>query len=331
MIEKKTEDIDKRKKQMILNKWHRGKVKNLRLKRSWDVINGISITNCEKITRISILIERAQDAINLKQWVNNKKGYKSMQGLQPGDILKEKKSNKKVYPPLTDEQRKRVYNKREPDDKERDKNFKLAESIVSKYLEKHPYISHRTDEDLEDLKMAVLHKMCQKATEYELGDAKFSTYAYKAMWHEVGHVIRDEGRLVKLTNGILDTRGKIWELKKEGLTEEEIKEKLKISDWKYVLCEMSWQDRHLSLDYTGDGEDDDETPVNQVSSPMSFFSKFSKEANDVVSKLSEKDFDLLDKYISNDKLSDTQRERASSLMKELRDQIKLNEDKAKQK
>lgn len=314
---------------MILNKWYRGKVKNLRLKRPWDVINGISITNCEKITRISILIERAQDTINLKQGVNNKKGYKSMQGLQPGDILKEKKSNKQEYPPLTDEQRKRVYNPRDPDEEERDKNIKIAESIVSKYLKKHPYSGSLT---FEDLVMAVLHKMCQKATEYELGAAKFSTYSYGAMWHEVGHVIRDEGRLVKLTNTILDTRDKIWELKKEGWTEEEIKEKLKINDWNYYLCEISWKDRHASLDYTGDGEeDDDDTPVMQIASPMSFVSKFSKEANDVVSSLSDKDFDLLDKYISNDKLSDTQRERASSLMNELRDQIKLNEDKAKQK
>lgn len=304
---------------MKLSKWQQQHVNVFHLKRRWKNINSQKFSDCEKRAAINNIIELRMQGETDREWfINNEMDHNSMKGLQPGDVLPVRKSNKIEYPTLTDEQRKRVL-----------EYIPYAVKRANKFKRDNPYTGSLTDDDLE---MIAILALCRAISLYDpTKGTKVTTFIHNFVKYALINSIRDYSRLVKLQNGIISNRRKIAEMKESGLSDNEIKDKLNISDWDYALCERSWKDKHASIYYTRDGEEYDETPVMQIASPMPFFSKFSKEANNVIANISDEDFLLLDDYYKGKLLSNTRRERAISLIEEIKQQIADNEAAAKQK
>lgn len=304
---------------MKLSKWQQQHVNVFHLKRRWKNINKQKFSDGEKRATINNIIELRMQKENDREWfINNKMDPNSMKGLQPGDVLPVRKSNKTEYPTLNDEQRRLVI-----------EYIPYAVKRANKFKKDTPYTGSLTSDDL---RMIAILALCRAISLYNPNKGtKITTFIHNFVKYALINAIRDHSRLVKLQNGIISNRTKIAKMKESGLSENEIKDKLNISDWDYALCEMSWTDKHYSLDYTGDDEDDDDTPLMAVSSPATFFSKFSKEANDVIVDIPDEDFRLLDDYYKGKLLSDTKRERAISLIEEIKQQIADNEAAAKQK
>ena len=161
-------------------------------------------------------------------------------GLQPGDILPEKKDRKKKYPPLTKTQQKLV-------EEHRWIAGRLAHSARAMTG------GHTGCFTREDLESVAYFALCVAATRFDpsLG-WKFSTFAWNTARGYIQHALRDHSRMVRIPRWIIPVREEVKRMLAEGATYEEVSEELGLSEQQVLMCEQSWQEIHSSYDHTPD-------------------------------------------------------------------------------
>jgi len=161
-------------------------------------------------------------------------------GLQPGDILPEKKDRKKKYPPLTKEQRKLV-------EEHRWIAGRLAHSA------KAMTGGHTGCFAREDLESVAYFALCVAATRYDpsLG-WKFSTFAWNTARGYIQHVLRDHSRMVRIPRWVIPVREDVKKMLADGFSYDEVCGELGLTEQQVLMCEQSWQEIHSSYDHTPD-------------------------------------------------------------------------------
>jgi hypothetical protein len=161
-------------------------------------------------------------------------------GLQPGDILPEKKDRKKKYPPLTKAQQKLV-------EEHRWIAGRLAHSARAMTG------GHTGCFTRDDLESVAFFALCVAATRYDptLG-WKFSTFAWNTARGYIQHALRDHSRMVRIPRWIVPIREEVKRMLAEGSSYEEVCEELGLTEQQVLMCEQSWQEIHSSYDHTPD-------------------------------------------------------------------------------
>ena len=161
-------------------------------------------------------------------------------GLQPGDILPEKKDRKKKYPPLTKAQQKLV-------EEHRWIAGRLAHSARAMTG------GHTGCFTRDDLESVAFFALCVAATRYDptLG-WKFSTFAWNTARGYIQHALRDHSRMVRVPRWIVPIREEVKRMLAEGSSYEEVCEELDLTKQQVLMCEQSWQEIHSSYDHTPD-------------------------------------------------------------------------------
>lgn len=161
-------------------------------------------------------------------------------GLQPGDILPNKKDRKKKYPPLTDAQRKLV--------------------------EDHMWIAGRLAHGAkamtggftgcysrDDLESVAFFALCVAATRYDKSLGwEFSTFAWNTARGYIQHALRDHSRIVRIPRWIVSIREDIKKMLQDGASYGEVAEEFSLTEQQVLMCEQSWQEIHSSYDHTPD-------------------------------------------------------------------------------
>jgi len=226
----------------------------------------------------------------------------SKQGLQPGDNLPKKKSRLKRYPPLTRSQQKLV-----------EEHLWIAGRLA--YSAKSLTGGFTGCYTKEDLESVALFALCVAATRYNpaLG-WKFSTFAWNTARGWIQHALRDYSRMVKIPRWIGGIREEVRELSMKGLNYEEIAEELGLDEYQVVMCEESWQEIHSSYDHTPD----DSRPREFTYEIDEVKTMLGPHVFEQVGDFSDADIKLLLLHVEDQLECEQEKERAQSLLEELR-------------
>lgn len=102
----------------------------------------------------------------------------------------------------------------------------------------------------QDLDQVAFFAMCVAAKDYDkTKPASYRTYAQSKIHGYITHALRDNSRMTSINRRVLHLRKDVKALLDEGLTFQEIAEKLDISTTDVYLCDISWQESWASFDY----------------------------------------------------------------------------------
>lgn len=229
-------------------------------------------------------------------------------GLQPGDILPEKKDRKKKYPPLTKAQQKLV-------EEHRWIAGRLAHSARSMTG------GHTGCFTRDDLESVAFFALCVAATRYDpsLG-WKFSTFAWNTARGYIQHALRDHSRMVRIPRWIVPIREDVKKMLADGATYEEVCEELGLSKQQVLMCEQSWQEIHSSYDHTPD----EWRPREFVYEIDEAKTIVGKEVMIALGDLPDTDLNLLLSHVEGELEDPSELKRAEELLEFLRSLIKKN-------
>lgn len=229
-------------------------------------------------------------------------------GLQPGDILPEKKDRKKKYPPLTRAQQKLVQEHRW-----------IAGRLA--YSAKAMTGGHTGCFTRDDLESVAFFALCVAATRYDpsLG-WKFSTFAWNTARGYIQHALRDHSRMVRIPRWIVPIREDVKKMLAEGATYEEVCEELGLTEQQVLMCEQSWQEIHSSYDHTPD----EWRPREFVYEIDEAKTLIGKEVMIALGDLPDSDLNLLLSHVEGELEDPSELKRAEELLEFLRSLIKKN-------
>lgn len=229
-------------------------------------------------------------------------------GLQPGDILPEKKDRKKKYPPLTKAQQKLV-------EEHRWIAGRLAHSARSMTG------GHTGCFTRDDLESVAFFALCVAATRYDpsLG-WKFSTFAWNTARGYIQHALRDHSRMVRIPRWIVPIREDVKKMLADGATYEEVCEELGLTEQQVLMCEQSWQEIHSSYDHTPD----EWRPREFVYEIDEAKTIVGKEVMIALGDLPDSDLNLLLSHVEGELEDPSELKRAEELLEFLRSLIKKN-------
>lgn len=229
-------------------------------------------------------------------------------GLQPGDILPEKKDRKKKYPPLTKAQQKLV-------EEHRWIAGRLAHSARAMTG------GHTGCFTRDDLESVAFFALCVAATRYDptLG-WKFSTFAWNTARGYIQHALRDHSRMVRIPRWIVPIREEVKRMLAEGSSYEEVCEELGLTKQQVLMCEQSWQEIHSSYDHTPD----EWRPREFIYEIDEAKTIVGKEVMIALGDLPDSDLTLLLSYVEGELEDPSELKRAEELMTFLRSLIKKN-------
>lgn len=229
-------------------------------------------------------------------------------GLQPGDILPEKKDRKKKYPPLTRAQQKLV-------EEHRWIAGRLAHSARSMTG------GHTGCFTRDDLESVAFFALCVAATRYDptLG-WKFSTFAWNTARGYIQHALRDHSRMVRIPRWIVPIREDVKKMLADGATYEEVCEELGLTEQQVLMCEQSWQEIHSSYDHTPD----EWRPREFVYEIDEAKTIVGKEVMIALGDLPDSDLNLLLSHVEGELEDPSELKRAEELLEFLKSLIKKN-------
>lgn len=229
-------------------------------------------------------------------------------GLQPGDILPEKKDRKKKYPPLTKAQQKLV-------EEHRWIAGRLAHSARSMTG------GHTGCFTRDDLESVAFFALCVAATRYDpsLG-WKFSTFAWNTARGYIQHALRDHSRMVRIPRWIVPIREDVKKMLADGATYEEVCEELGLTEQQVLMCEQSWQEIHSSYDHTPD----EWRPREFVYEIDEAKTIVGKEVMIALGDLPDSDLNLLLSHVEGELEDPSELKRAEELLEFLRSLVKKN-------
>lgn len=229
-------------------------------------------------------------------------------GLQPGDILPEKKDRKKKYPPLTKTQQRLV-------EEHRWIAGRLAHSARSMTG------GHTGCFTRDDLESVAFFALCVAATRYDpsLG-WKFSTFAWNTARGYIQHALRDHSRMVRIPRWIVPIREDVKRMLAEGASYEEVCEELGLSEQQVLMCEQSWQEIHSSYDHTPD----EWRPREFIYEIDEAKTIVGKEVMIALGDLPDTDLNLLLSHVEGELEDPSELKRAEELLEFLRSLIKKN-------
>ena len=229
-------------------------------------------------------------------------------GLQPGDILPEKKDRKKKYPPLTKAQQKLV-------EEHRWIAGRLAHSARSMTG------GHTGCFTPDDLESVAFFALCVAATRYDpsLG-WKFSTFAWNTARGYIQHALRDHSRMVRIPRWIVPIREDVKKMLADGATYEEVCEELGLTEQQVLMCEQSWQEIHSSYDHTPD----EWRPREFVYEIDEAKTIVGKEVMIALGDLPDSDLNLLLSHVEGELEDPSELKRAEELLEFLRSLVKKN-------
>lgn len=229
-------------------------------------------------------------------------------GLQPGDILPEKKDRKKKYPPLTRAQQKLV-------EEHRWIAGRLAHSARSMTG------GHTGCFTRDDLESVAFFALCVAATRYDptLG-WKFSTFAWNTARGYIQHALRDHSRMVRIPRWIVPIREDVKKMLADGATYEEVCEELGLTEQQVLMCEQSWQEIHSSYDHTPD----EWRPREFVYEIDEAKTIVGKEVMIALGDLPDSDLNLLLSHVEGELEDPSELKRAEELLEFLRSLVKKN-------
>ena len=229
-------------------------------------------------------------------------------GLQPGDILPEKKDRKKKYPPLTKAQQRLV-------EEHRWIAGRLAHSARSMTG------GHTGCFTRDDLESVAFFALCVAATRYDpsLG-WKFSTFAWNTARGYIQHALRDHSRMVRIPRWIVPIREDVKRMLAEGASYEEVCEELGLSEQQVLMCEQSWQEIHSSYDHTPD----EWRPREFIYEIDEAKTIVGKEVMIALGDLPDTDLNLLLSHVEGELEDPSELKRAEELLEFLRSLIKKN-------
>ncbi len=223
-------------------------------------------------------------------------------GLQSGDMLPIRKDRRRKHPPLTKAQQKLV-------EEHRWIAGRLAHS--AKCLTG----GHTGCFTRDDLESVALFALCVAASRYDptLG-WKFSTYAWNTARGYIQHALRDFSRMVRVPRWIGGVREEVRTMLKQGYTYEEVSEALDMEHRHVLMCEESWREIHSSYDHTPDESRPREFvyEIDEVKTLIG--SDMMKQLGD----LPDSDIELLLMHVEGLTESDEEKEKAETLLEELR-------------
>lgn len=229
-------------------------------------------------------------------------------GLQPGDILPEKKDRKKKYPPLTKAQQKLV-------EEHRWIAGRLAHSARSMTG------GHTGCFTRDDLESVAFFALCVAATRYDptLG-WKFSTFAWNTARGYIQHALRDHSRMVRIPRWIVPIREDVKKMLADGASYEEVCEELGLTEQQVLMCEQSWQEIHSSYDHTPD----EWRPREFVYEIDEAKTIVGKEVMIALGDLPDTDLNLLLSHVEGELEDPSELRRAEELLEFLRSLVKKN-------
>ena len=230
---------------------------------------------------------------------------KSNHGLQPGDKLPSRKSRLKKYPPLNKAQQKLV-----------EEHMWIAGRLAhsAKRLT-GGFTGCYTKEDLEGV---ALFALCVASTRYnpDLG-WKFSTFAWTTVRGWIQHALRDHSRMVKVPRWIPGVRQEVRDLAQQGLSYTEIADELGLDEHQVAMCEHSWQEIHSSYDHTPD----DYRPREFTYEIDEVKALLGSEVFEKVGDMQDADIETLLLHVEGELETQEERDRAESLLDDLRSLI----------
>lgn len=223
-------------------------------------------------------------------------------GLQPGDQLPERKDRRKKYPPLTKAQQKLV-----------EEHTWIAGRLA--HSAKCLTGGHTGCFTRDDLESVAMFALCVAATRYDpsLG-YKFSTFAWNTARGYIQHALRDFSRVVRIPRWIGGVREDVRELLKQGMSYSEVAEELDLEQKQVLMCEESWKEIHSSYDHTPD----ESRPREFVYEIDEIKAMFGVEVIKKLGDLSDSDLELLLLHVEGLLEADHDKDRAESLLDELR-------------
>lgn len=153
----------------------------------------------------------------------------------------------------------------------------------------------------EDLVSVAHYALCVAARDFDPNRGfLFSTYASRKAQGYIQHALRDYSRLVRIPRSVFKDRERVRVLMKEGLSAEQISEKLGVPLTRVVECEDSWREIHASLDHPpGASSEEDEGAhlYNQIASHSEdLLTTVKRNILQDISELPEVTVDLLNQY-----------------------------------
>ena len=227
---------------------------------------------------------------------------KGEHGLQPGDLLPNRKSRQKKYPPLTKAQQKLV----------QEHMWIAGRLAFSAKCLTGGFTGCYTKEDLEGV---ALFALCVASTRYDpdLG-WKFSTFAWTTVRGWIQHALRDHSRMVKMPRWIPGVRGEVRELVLQGMSYAEISDITGLDEHQIAMCEDSWQEIHASYDHTPE----DSRPKEFIYEIDEVKTMIGVDLLKEVGDLPDSDIKLLLMHVEGLLETDKEREKAEALLEQIK-------------
>lgn len=212
------------------------------------------------------------------------------------------KRRHRVYPKLTPEQQKLVT----------EHKWIAGRLAYGALCRTNGYTGSLTREDLESVANFAL---CVVASKYNPDlNIKYSTYAWKTAKGYIQHALRDYSRMVRTPRWATSFQRKVAEMLAEGQTYDEIASELGLDKEKVRICEMSVNNYHVSYDSQ---PDDWVSPEFVYDCDEAKATLLSEELRGEIESLSDSEMSMLLKYISDQEMSEEEREWAADRFCEL--------------
>ncbi len=207
---------------------------------------------------------------------------KGSKGLQPGMKVQRKARRRKSFQPLNKEQQKMV-------EEHLWVAGRLAYSAICRTGNQTGSLTY------EDLRSVGYFALCVAATRHNpsLG-VKFSTYAWNTVSGYIRHALRDHSRMVRPNRRYMGLRQRVRDLLTEGISFEQVAERLDITVEDVLNCELSWKEIYLSIDYHN--EEEGRTPIDIACDEEEEEIIIRSKMIEFVHNVSDKDLSLLEMY-----------------------------------
>lgn len=191
-------------------------------------------------------------------------------------------------------------------------NIELAEDKARTIHANYRHIEY------DELYSTALLGLCNIAKNFNPNHgSKFSTYAYIALRGEILRYIRDKAYTVRFPRPVLENRKNVFNAVKEGLTFEEVAEKLKIPIKLVIECQQSWKIENVPLN----NHEDSTIHILIEQKDSHYTSEFTIEQHQSIESLSDTEFALLERYftpIRRVKMGKKAMEKALGLLRQIK-------------
>ena len=168
----------------------------------------------------------------------------------------------------------------------------------------------------EDLEAVANFALCVAASRWNPDrKVKYSTYAWATARGYIQHALRDQSRMVRTPRWVANSKKKVSDLLKEGKTYAEVAQELGMEEDRVIMCDMASYNYHISYDSQ---PEDWATKEFVFEFDEAKSTLLSPELIREIRGLTDAEMTMLMRFISEDNISEEEKEWASEKFFELK-------------